>query len=109
MNSAKPGRDAAAIDALRLRIEKTDDRLLALLQRRMRLARAIGGAKLGAGLPVLDPAREARVVRRVAARARELGMPAEEVRSLFWNIIALCRSEQLFARRTVVPAARAGR
>ncbi len=93
-------RDArsAAIDALRARIEKTDDVLLALLQRRMKLARAVGKAKLAAGLPVLDPAREARVVRRVATRARELGMPAEEVRSLFWSIIALCRSEQITSR-----------
>jgi chorismate mutase len=92
----------AAIEALRLRIEKADDLLLALLQRRMRLARAIGKAKEAAGLPVLDPAREARVVRRVATRAREMGMPAEEVRSLFWNIIALCRSEQINARAGAV-------
>ena len=89
---------ASGIDSLRIRIEKADDLLLALLQRRMRLARAIGKAKEVAGLPVLDPAREARVVRRVATRARELGMPAEEVRSLFWNIIALCRTEQINAR-----------
>lgn len=106
MTPNREGKGAAAIDSLRVRIEKTDDLLLALLQRRMRLARAIGAAKLEAGLPVLDPAREARVVRRVATRARELGMPSEEVRSLFWNIIALCRSEQINARtaRTVRPA-----
>ena len=95
-----------ALESLRARIERTDDALLVLLQRRMRLARAIGGAKLEAGLPVLDPAREARVVRRAATRARELGMPSEEVRSLFWSIIALCRSEQLLARRAPAGEAR---
>jgi hypothetical protein len=31
----------------------------------------------------------------MAAQARELGMPGEEVRSLYWSIIALCRSEQV--------------
>lgn len=98
MTRDRDEKQASGIDSLRIRIEKADDRLLALLQRRMRLARAIGKAKEAAGLPVLDPAREARVVRRVAARARELGMPAEEVRSLFWNIIALCRTEQINAR-----------
>ena len=98
MTRERDAKGMAAIDSLRVRIEKADDALLALLQRRMRLARAIGKAKQEAGLPILDPAREARVVRRVAARARELGMPAEEVRSLFWNIIALCRSEQIHAR-----------
>ena len=97
----------SSLDALRGRIERIDDALLALLQKRMRLARGIGSAKLEAGLPVLDPAREARVVRRAAARARELGMPTEEVRSLFWSIIALCRSEQMQARRA--PAERTAR
>lgn len=103
MTPGREGKGTPAIDSLRIRIEKTDDLLLALLQRRMRLARVIGNAKHAAGLPVLDPAREARVVRRVAVRARELGMPAEEVRSLFWNIIALCRSEQINARTARSP------
>ncbi|MDA1081851.1 MAG: chorismate mutase [Gemmatimonadetes bacterium] len=89
---------AATIESLRRRIERTDDAMLVLLRRRMRLARAIGKAKQVSGTPVLDPAREARVVRRIAASAREHGMPAEEVRSLFWSIIALCRSEQINAR-----------
>ena len=88
-----------AVESLRLRIERTDDVILELLARRMRLARAVGRAKAADGLPVLDPAREARVIRRIAGRARELGMPAEEVRSLFWAIIALCRSEQVVARQ----------
>jgi chorismate mutase/prephenate dehydratase len=81
--------------ALRGRIERADDALLALLVRRARLARQVGVAKQRAGLPVLDPAREAAVVRRAAARARKLGLPAEEVRRLFWQVIALCRAEQL--------------
>ena len=90
----------AALAVLRGRIEKTDDTILGLLKKRMGLARMIGVTKAAAGLPVLDPAREARVVRRAAARARALQMPAEEVRSLFWSIIALCRSEQIQARIT---------
>ena len=95
--TAKP---LPVLDVLRGRIEKTDDAILALLKKRMTLARTIGVTKAAHGLPVLDPAREARVVRRAAARAGELGMPAEEVRSLFWSIIALCRSEQMQARLT---------
>lgn len=87
------------LEVLREEVEATDDRILALIRKRMDLARAIGAAKDAAGLPVLDPVREARVVRRVATQARALAMPAEEVRSLFWGIIALCRSEQVTARR----------
>lgn len=87
------------LERLRAKVEQTDDAILALLSRRMKLAREIGEAKEAAQLPVLDPAREAKVVRRTAARARALGMPAEEVRSLFWGIISLCRTQQILARR----------
>jgi len=87
------------LEVLREEVEATDDRILALVRKRMDLARAIGAAKEAAGLPVHDPVREARVVRRVATQARALAMPGEEVRSLFWSIIALCRSEQVSARR----------
>ena len=87
-----------SLERLRAQVEKTDDAILVLLSRRMRLARKIGETKLAASLPVLDPAREAKVVRRTAARARDLGMPAEEVRSLFWGIISLCRTQQILAR-----------
>jgi chorismate mutase/prephenate dehydratase len=95
MTPRERGATAPGLAALRARIERADDAMLALLVRRARLARQIGVAKQRAGLPVLDPAREAAVVRRAAARARELGLPAEEVRTLFWQVIALCRAEQL--------------
>jgi chorismate mutase len=100
MTPAKRKTPADALAALRRQIEGTDDAILALVAQRMRLARAIGRQKQRAGLPVLDPAREARVVRRIATQARELGMPGEEVRSLFWSIIALCRSEQIAPSRS---------
>lgn len=96
--SAKPANGSNRLRALRVRIERTDDRIIALLVQRTALARRVGAAKVRAGLPVLDPAREAQVVRRAAARARDLGVPAEQVRILFWQIIALCRGEQLPAR-----------
>jgi chorismate mutase len=92
---------------LRNKIERTDDALMALLVRRVELARQVGRAKERAGLPMLDPAREARVVRWAAARARELGIPQESVRALFWGIIAMCRNEQV--RETRAPARRATR
>ncbi len=91
--SARRGTDLLA--ALRKRVERTDDAILALLVKRTVLARQIGAAKAASRRPVLDPAREARVVRRAAARARDLGLPPEPVRALFWDIIAMCRAEQV--------------
>jgi chorismate mutase len=44
---------------------------------------------------VLDPAREAEVVRLAGELARQRGLPAESVRSIFWSVIALSREAQL--------------
>lgn len=88
-----------SLTILRAKIERTDDAILRLIGKRAELARKVGAVKQRAGLPMLDPAREAQIVRRVAARARALGMPGEDVRVLFWGIIALCRAEQLPTRR----------
>ncbi|MBX6365005.1 MAG: chorismate mutase, partial [Gemmatimonadetes bacterium] len=49
--------------ALRSAIAELDRRLIELLAERVRLAQRIGAAKRAAGLPTLDPAREAAVVR----------------------------------------------
>ena len=54
----------------------------------------IGQVKSEEGLPVLDPAREAAVVRRAAALAREKGVDEELVRDVIWRIIASAREEQ---------------
>ncbi len=93
-----------ALRRARAQIEKTDDAILALIVKRVGLARRIGHAKAAAGLPILDPSREAAVVRRAAAQARVLRLPVEDVRALFWAIIAMCRGEQAAhprsARRT---------
>ncbi len=58
------------------------------------LARRTGEAKRSAGKPTLDPAREAVVIRRAAAAARELGVSPEDVREIFWHLIGLSRRAQ---------------
>ena len=47
-----------------------------------------------AGLPVIDTKQEAVVVRRAAEWARKADLPEEDVRHLFWRIVALTRSAQ---------------
>ena len=76
-------------------IERIDRALIGLIAERVRLARAVGVAKQGAGLPTLDPAREAAVVRRAGALAREAGCTDEDVRYIFWHLIGMCRRAQL--------------
>lgn len=84
----------AALEPLRTQIEALDRELVGLIAERVRLARAAGRAKRAAGLPTLDPSREAAVVRRAGALAREAGLADEAVRDVFWQLIGLCRRAQ---------------
>jgi chorismate mutase len=89
---------AAAVEELarrRRELEELDRELIALLGRRVARSREIGALKRVAGLPTLDPAREAEVIRRAAAMAREAGLPDEKVRDIFWHVIGLSREAQV--------------
>ena len=85
----------AELNELRGEIEQIDRELIA---RRVDLARRVGAAKRRAGLPTLDPAREAAVVRRAGALAREANLDDEDVRYIFWHLIGLSRRMQMEAR-----------
>lgn len=82
------------LDRLRAEIEKLDRDLVSLIGDRVRLARRVGGAKRALGMPVLDPAREAAIVRRAGSLARESGLDDEDIRYIFWHLIGLCRRAQ---------------
>ncbi len=83
------------LTVLREAIERVDDALITLLAERQTLAKRVGETKRAAGLAVVDPAREASVVRRAAERARSTGLPPDAVRELFRRLIALSREQQL--------------
>ena len=79
---------------MRIGMSELTDRLIELMGERRSLAIEIGRIKEELGLPVLDPAREARVVRQAAERARELGVDPEMARDILWRIIASAREAQ---------------
>jgi chorismate mutase/prephenate dehydratase len=79
---------ADEIQRLRGEIDRVDDELAALLERRAALAQKIGGLKHGA--PAYRPEREAEVLRRVAQKPGVL--PAERLAAVFREIISACRS-----------------
>lgn len=83
------------LQELRQDIDGVDDQILTALVRRLLLARAIGEIKQRTGQPVLDPAREASVVTRAAVKARDAGLPEQEMRALYWQLMALARRAQL--------------
>src|SRR5689334_5648015 len=88
---------AAAIEELakcRAEIERIDHEIISLLAERLVLGKRTGELKRTAGLPILDPTREAAVIRRVTTAAREAGLPPEPVREVFWQIVGMSRREQ---------------
>jgi chorismate mutase len=82
------------LEELRSRIEMIDRQLVELIGRRRDVALEIGKTKQILGLPVLDPQQEAKVVRRAAEIARELGVDEELTRDVIWRIIAAARDAQ---------------
>ena len=84
----------ARLEELRSRIEQLDRELVSLIGRRRDLAVEIGRTKQTLGLPIMDPKQEARVVRRAAEIARELGVDEELTRDVIWRIIAAARAVQ---------------
>lgn len=86
--------DPDRLEELRRRILELDDELIRLVGERRDLVLEVGRVKSALGLPVLDPAREAQVVRRAAERARALGVDQEMVRDVVWRIMAAAREAQ---------------
>ncbi len=85
----------ATVATLRAQIEAVDAQLVGVIAQRLALAKAIGCSKRASGIPVTDPAREAAVVARVSALAREAGVPEDEIRALYWRLLAMSRRAQL--------------
>lgn len=94
-NSMTPDAISAELAAIRDEIENIDRALIDLIAKRVALARRVGVVKRNAGLPTLDPPREAAVVRRAGALAREAGLDDEDVRYIFWHLIGLSRRIQM--------------
>ena len=85
------------LDGVRDAIERLDAKLIMMIAERTALARAAGRLKVAAGLPVTDPAREAAVVARASRLARDAGLPEDEIRTLFWHLLAMSRRAQMEA------------
>ncbi|MCE2454392.1 MAG: chorismate mutase [Gemmatimonadetes bacterium] len=91
---ARAATGPADLDVLRRQVTETDRELVEILGARRELVLAIGRAKTELGMQVLDPAREALVIRRASEIARERGIDQEMVRDVLWRVIASARAAQ---------------
>jgi chorismate mutase/prephenate dehydrogenase len=89
-----PERARAELERLREMISEVDERLIRTIGERRNFVLQVGRMKEILGLPVMDPGREAQVVRGAVERAREFGLDEEMTRDIFWRIIAAARSAQ---------------
>ena len=85
----------SVLERERAEIERIDREVVRLIELRLAAARTAAAAKRVAGVSVVDPAQEAAVIRRAAEWAREMGIPDEEVRDLFWALVGLTRRAEL--------------
>jgi chorismate mutase len=94
-DGANESTDAMAeLGRCREEIERIDKEIITLLARRLDLGKRTGTLKRAAGLPILDPTREAAVIRRVTSVARDAGLPPEPIREVFWQIVGMSRRVQ---------------
>lgn len=83
------------LSRLRDEVENIDRDIVRLIARRVQIARLIGDTKRQHNLPTLDPAREAVIIRRSGALARDAGLAEEDVREIFWHLVGLSRRAQM--------------
>ena len=75
-------------------IDALDHEIVALLERRTELSRHAGHAKKALGAPVLDAAREAKVLEARGEWAREHGLDEDAIHEIFRAIMKLSRRVQ---------------
>ena len=85
----------AALASSRAEIERIDRAIVVLVADRVLAGERAAATKRAAGLPLLDPEQEDRVVHRAAAFAREAGLPENEIRELSRLLIGLTRRRQV--------------
>ncbi|HZJ00747.1 MAG TPA: chorismate mutase [Gemmatimonadaceae bacterium] len=84
----------ADLEQCRAEIGAIDREIVALLRRRVDLGLKTKSLKQELGLPILDPGREAAVIRGAVESAREANLPDEPVREIFWRVLSLSRAAQ---------------
>ena len=78
------------ISSLRRRIDEIDGEILKLLRKRVELAGKIGVLKREKGLPIRDEGREKDIYARLSEKAKILGLPVSDVRSVYREVMRIC-------------------
>jgi chorismate mutase len=82
------------IAQLRNQVDVVDDQILNALCERIKICKAIGGAKKKQGLPVKDSDRENAVYSRIKEKAVKLGLDSRQVEAVYREIVNMCSAVQ---------------
>jgi chorismate mutase-like protein len=75
-------------------IDLIDQKLLILLNERLRIAMEIGKIKKGMGKKIYDPVREKEVLERLKRKNKGL-LKEEDLKKIFATIMKVCRKSQI--------------
>ena len=81
----------------RMKIDLIDQKLLGLLNQRLRIAQKIGNVRKEMGIKIYDPGREKEVLERLRLRLKSSNkglLEARDLRKIFPAIIKVCRRSQ---------------
>ncbi len=101
-----------ALGAMRAKLDATDREILAALRRRLDQVREVARVKRAGAAFLRDQQREAELLARVEAHARELGLDPFRAREIFRDVIAMSlkvQEEALLRRESAARSARHGR
>jgi monofunctional chorismate mutase len=84
------------LEQWRTEIDEIDSEIVALLDRRAKVARKIGSLKANSGLPIVDNGREEKVLRRVAAKS-DGTLPEDSLGRIYHRILQESRLLQVEA------------
>lgn len=84
-----------ALAECRSELDRVDEELIQLLRRRLELGLRAASIKKEAGLPILDPERETKVIAQAMEWAREAGLSEDEVADIFKRLVSLSGRAQL--------------
>lgn len=84
-----------ALEECRGELDELDEQLIRLIKRRLELGLRAASIKREAGLPILDPDREAKVVAQAMEWAREAGLSEDEVADILKRLVSLSGRAQL--------------
>src|SRR5690349_18653071 len=83
------------LDECRRELDQLDEELVRLIARRLELGLRAAELKKEAGLPILDPSREAKVLEQARAWARAANLSEDDVVDIFRRLVSVSGKAQL--------------